>query len=204
MRYHRLCHFVACLAACLAAAFAADTFAQDTRRWQPLAKDGVHDPKSPAIGMLQEPRDALAPLAPDTAGNQVRWMEALTSGQIKPRARVESDPPMELRETEIYLNLKGGTPIVRFPHRQHTLWLDCANCHDGLFRKEVGKTGLDMRKMLQGEQCGVCHGAVAFPLTECNRCHNTSRAGFLAPATANGARAGAALVEPPAGGKPAQ
>jgi hypothetical protein len=26
-----------------------------------------------------------------------------------------------------------------------------------------------------GEQCGVCHGAVAFPLTVCGRCHNTPR-----------------------------
>ena len=200
MMSKRLHRFVVRLAVLLAAAGCIVlAFAQDTRRWQPLAKDGVHDPKSPAIGVLQEPRDALAPLAPDTAGNQVRWMEALSRGQIKPRALVESDTQIEVRETEIYLNLKGGTPIVKFPHRQHTLWLDCSNCHDELFRREVGKTGLDMRKMLQGEQCGVCHGAVAFPLTECNRCHNTSRVGFEHPATANGVRSGAALVGPAIG-----
>lgn len=163
----------------------------DERRWMPLARDGVHDPKSPAIGQLQEPREALAPLVPDTAGNQVRWMDALTRGQIKPRARITPEPRAEpLRETEIFLNLKGGTPIVRFPHKQHTMWLDCGNCHDGLFKREVGASALDMRRILQGEQCGVCHGAVAFPLTECNRCHNTARAGFRLPATqAKGARA---------------
>lgn len=165
-----------------AAAFAAAaTLAQDTRTWLPLAGDGIHDPKGPAIGLLQEPRDALAPLAPDTAGNKVRWMEAIARGQIKPRSRVESDPGLELRETEIFLNLKGGTPIVRFPHKQHTLWLDCANCHDAIFRKQVGGNGLDMRRILQGEQCGLCHGAVSFPLTECSRCHNTPRVGFVQP-----------------------
>lgn len=179
------------LAAACALLAAVAVTAQDTRRWLPLERDGVHDPKSPAVKQLQQPSEALAPLAPDTAGNKVRWMEALTSGQIKPRARIDAEPRTEpLRETEIFLNLKGGTPIVRFPHRQHTLWLDCGNCHDALFKREVGGTALDMRRILQGEQCGVCHGAVSFPLTECNRCHNTARAGFVPPASqARGARA---------------
>ena len=177
--------------------------APDNRRWLPLDKDGVHDPKSPAVKLLQDPREALAPLAPDTAGNQVRWMEALIKGQIKPRSRITPDPRAdELRETEIFLNLNGGTPIVRFPHKQHTLWLDCANCHDEIFKREVGGTRLDMRRILQGEQCGVCHGAVAFPLTECNRCHNTSRIGFQPPVQAS--RAGAALAGPAAAVHPAK
>jgi c(7)-type cytochrome triheme protein len=153
------------------------------RSWQPIAKDGLHDPRSPAVGVLQEPRDALSALAPDTVGNKVRWMEALVKGQIQPRSRASAAPPQqgELRETEIFMNLNGGTPIVRFPHKQHTLWLDCANCHDHLFKREVGASGIQMRRILQGEQCGLCHGAVSFPLTECNRCHNTSRIGFVAP-----------------------
>lgn len=179
------------------AAVAFQAQSQDARRWQPLASDGVHDPKSPAIGLLQEPRDALSRLAPDTAGNKVRWMEALRRGEINPRTRIEPATDVELRETEIHLNLKGGTPIVKFPHLQHTLWLTCSNCHDALFKREVGATKLDMGKMLAGEQCGVCHGAVAFPLTECARCHNTARAGFAKPAArADGKRTGASLATP--------
>lgn len=175
--------------------------APDNRRWLPLAKDGVHDPDGPAVHLLQDPREALAPLAPDTAGNQVRWMEALTRGQINPRSSLmPGQGADEMRETEIFLNLKGGTPIVRFPHKQHTLWLDCVNCHDGLFKREVGGTKLDMRRILQGEQCGVCHGAVSFPLTECNRCHNTSRIGFENPIEAG--RSGAALAGPSAAAVP--
>lgn len=175
--------------------------AVDNRRWLPLKEDGVHDPKSPAIKLLQQPAESLRRLAPDTAGNQVRWMEAITKGQITPRARIDPEPvAVPLRETDIFLNLKGGTPIVRFPHKQHTLWLDCGNCHDHIFRKEVGGTKLEMRRMLQGEQCGLCHGAVAFPLTECRLCHNTPRETF-SKLQASGAIGGAALAGPRGGGK---
>lgn len=158
----------------LAAAFARAQ--PDARRWLPLAKDGLHDPRGPAIGQLQEPRQALSVLAPDTAGNQVRWVDALDRGQIVPRSSIDPGTEVRLREDDILLNLNGGTPIVRFPHRAHTLWLDCSNCHEELFVSRAGANRLDMRKMLQGQQCGVCHGAVAFPLTECNRCHSVPRA----------------------------
>lgn len=175
-------HLLALAAFAALAVIALAARADPSRTWLPLAKDGLHDPRSPALGVLQEPRDALSALAPDVVGNKVRWMEALVKGEIQPRSRVSASAPQgELRETEIFLNLKGGTPIVRFPHRQHTLWLDCTNCHDHLFKREVGASGLQMRRILQGEQCGLCHGAVAFPLTECNRCHNTSRIGFVKP-----------------------
>ncbi len=173
----------------------------DPRRWLPLAKDDLHDPRNPALKTLQEPREALSPLAPDTAGNQVRWVEALARGQIDPRSRIQPSAQVRIRETEIYLNLRGGTPIVKFPHRSHTLWLDCSNCHDALFKQEVGATAIDMRRILQGEQCGLCHGAVAFPLTECNRCHNTPREGRV-PDARNGPRA--ALVPPAAPPKAAK
>jgi c(7)-type cytochrome triheme protein len=190
--------FASRLAVCagLAAAAYAQAPAPDLRVWQPIEKDGVHDPKAPGVASLQQPREALKPLAPDGAGNQVRWVEALRQGQINPRSKLTTTAPVELRDTEIYLNLRGGTPVVKFPHLVHTQWLACANCHDALFRKGVGETPLDMRKILLGEQCGVCHGAVAFPLTECNKCHNTSRIGFERPeGTPAGARA--ALVKPP-------
>lgn len=154
-----------------------------TRRWDPLAKDGVHDPTNPGLSRLQEPGQALSKLAPDSAGNQVRWVEALERGQIQPRANIRPGTKVEVKEGDILLNLRGGTPIVRFPHRQHTLWLDCSNCHDHLFKPQVGANKLSMMAILQGEQCGVCHGAVAFPLTECNRCHSVPRRA-AAPAVA--------------------
>ncbi|MDH3321276.1 MAG: hypothetical protein OEO84_16515 [Betaproteobacteria bacterium] len=149
--------------------------AQIARQWRPLAMDGVHDPKSPALGLLQEPGEALSKLPPDTAGNQVAWVRALEEGTIEPRATLFRQAPMEVRDTDVLLNLKGSTPVVRFPHKPHTRWLACSNCHDQLFKKEPGSNVYSMERILQGEQCGVCHGAVAFPLTECNRCHSVPR-----------------------------
>jgi c(7)-type cytochrome triheme protein len=149
--------------------------AQTARKWLPLAKDGIHDPKNPALRLLQEPAEALSRLPVDTAGNQVHWVQALERGVIDPRTNILPGTQVMVIELDIYLNMKGGTPIVRFPHRAHTLWLDCTNCHQQLFVSKAGGNKLSMTAMLNGEQCGVCHGAVAFPLTECNRCHNTPR-----------------------------
>lgn len=140
--------------------------------WLPLAKDGVHDPRNPGLASLQQPAEALAPLPRDSAGNQVRWVEALERGMIVPRASLWSGTEVRLREGEILIARYGSMPAVSFPHRQHTQWLDCANCHNALFKDVAGANKFSMTAILNGEQCGVCHGAVAFPLTECNRCHN--------------------------------
>ena len=143
--------------------------------WLSLAADGVHDPRSPAIGVLQEPREALSALPPDTVGNQVHWMQALDAGIIQPRSNIHPGTRVNLRTTDVLLKNTGEMAKVRFPHRQHTAWLDCVNCHDALFAQKAGATTINMMLILQGEQCGVCHGAVAFPLTECARCHSVAR-----------------------------
>jgi len=160
------------VAACAVASLAASA------QWESLVKDGVHDPRGPAIKQLQEPAAALSKLTPDTTGNMVRWVQALEKGEINPRANLNPDTKINIYDSDVLLNLKGGMPIVRFPHKQHTQWLDCVNCHDGLFKKEPGSNKLSMLEILNGEQCGVCHGAVSFPLTECFRCHSVTRPGY--------------------------
>lgn len=156
-------------------AASAVAWGQAARQWLPLARDGIHDPKNPALRLLQEPAEALSRLPADTSGNLVQWVQALERGVINPRTNILPDTQVMVIDLDIYLNMKGGTPMVRFPHRAHTLWLDCTNCHQHLFTSKAGSNKLSMAAMLNGEQCGVCHGAVAFPLTECNRCHNTPR-----------------------------
>ena len=168
-------HFTRWLAGSLLGLLAAGTvFAGN---WLPIAKDGVHDPRSPAAKQLQEPQEALSRLTPDTTGNQVRWVQALEKGEINPREKLFPQTEVKKLDQDILLNVKGGMPIVRFPHKQHTEWLDCSNCHDQLFERKTGGTKISMFAILQGEQCGVCHGAVAFPLTECYRCHSITRPG---------------------------
>lgn len=143
--------------------------------WLKIAGDGLHDPASPAVGVLQEPTEALGALAPDNAGNKVRWMRALDEGQIQPRTNIHPETKVNIRRTEVLLKNTGEMPMVRFPHRQHTAWLDCSNCHEHLFAQKAGATRINMLQILSGEQCGLCHGAVAFPLTECKRCHSVER-----------------------------
>ncbi|HEY3327127.1 MAG TPA: c(7)-type cytochrome triheme domain-containing protein [Novimethylophilus sp.] len=143
--------------------------------WLPLDNDGVHDPSSPAVKRLMEPRDGLSGLAPDDVGNQVRWPQALDQGQINPRTNLLPETKVEVLDKDILLDLYGSMPIVRFPHRIHTLWLNCNNCHEHLFKSKTGATDISMLNILDGEQCGLCHGAVAFPLSKCDRCHSVSR-----------------------------
>lgn len=142
----------------------------------PLAKDGVHDPANPGIKLLQEPREALANLAPDVVGNMVNWNKALEQGQITPRTHILLDTPVRVLNDDVIMPRTGELPMVRFPHRQHTEWLDCSNCHEKIFKSKVGANkSVNMFQILQGQYCGVCHGAVAFPLTECKRCHSVVR-----------------------------
>lgn len=143
--------------------------------WTPLAQDGIHDPASPAIGILQEPAQALSRLPEDIAGNYVRWMRALDEGFINPRSAVSPEFKVRLRTTEVLMKNTSSMFMVRFPHRQHTAWLDCSSCHEQLFTSKAGANKQNMWLLLTGEKCGQCHGAVAFPLTECARCHNVPR-----------------------------
>jgi c(7)-type cytochrome triheme protein len=142
----------------------------------PLAKDGLHDPANPAIKLLQEPAEALAKLPPDVVGNRVRWVQALEQGLIAPRTNILPDTKIKVLDQDVIMPRTGEMPMVRFPHKQHTEWLDCSNCHEHLFKSKAGANKqVNMLQILQGEYCGLCHGAVSFPLTECKRCHSVER-----------------------------
>lgn len=158
--------------------------------WASIRSDGIRDPKSPAVKVLQEPAEALGALAseaPDPGvGNQVRWVKAIEKGVINPRSNILPETKMEVLDLDIYLNIGGSTNVVRFPHKAHTYWLDCKNCHEHIFSRVAGETPIAMLKILEGEQCGRCHGAVAFPLTECLRCHSVPQAEFSTIEAAKG------------------
>lgn len=166
-----ICKLAAAVALCMVSFLAC---AQE-RKWLPLGADGIRDPKSPAIKLLQQPAEALSKLPADTPGNQVRWVKALEEGYINPRTNIFPETKINVLNLDILLDPQGSMPIVRFPHKQHTEWLDCASCHEQLFKSKAGSTQFSMLLILSGEQCGVCHGAVAFPLTECSRCHSVPR-----------------------------
>jgi len=65
-------------------------------------------------------------------------MKALDEGFIKPRTNILPETKVNLRTTDVLLKRTGEMNLVRFPHRQHTAWLDCSNCHDHLFERKAG------------------------------------------------------------------
>jgi len=154
--------------------------------WKPLRDDGLHDPSNPAIEVLQEPGEALSVLVPDGAGNKVDWVRSLQQGLISPRPSLEGDREPEIRETTVLMKNTYPMLYVRFPHKPHTQWMACETCHDRIFLPQVDANPINMGKILEGEYCGLCHGAVSFPLTECNRCHNTDPASLATGSATTG------------------
>lgn len=159
----------------------------DGAGWTSLADDGIHDPTGPGINELQEPGEVLSLLPSKDAqglgdargtGNQIRWVYALQSGAINPRrSRTLPETKVPVLDMDVLLDLGGSMRIVRFPHKAHTEWLACDNCHDEIFKPRIGSNAIAMYNILNGEQCGRCHGAVSFPLTECRYCHSVQHPG---------------------------
>lgn len=158
--------------------------------WNTLASDGLHDPSNPSLHLLQDPAQALSVLPPDSAGNKVDWVAAVRQGQIRPRTSIDDSRVPEQHDSVIIMRNTLSLPAVRFSHATHNLWMSCEMCHDSIFEPEIDGNDISMSKILDGEYCGLCHGAVSFPLTECNRCHNVLGEGQR-PASSSGAVVGA-------------
>ena len=137
------------------------------------AKDGIHDPQSEGTKVLQHPKAAFANLKKSNSGNRVDWVASLNSGAINPRYdRDDPDRQPVVLDLNIIREVKGTMPDVVYPHKQHTEWLDCSNCHPAIFIPKKGANNISMASILLGEQCGVCHGKVAFPVSDCRKCHS--------------------------------
>ncbi|MEO8332512.1 MAG: c(7)-type cytochrome triheme domain-containing protein [Gallionella sp.] len=145
------------------------------RPHMPPSEDEIHDPTNEGTMILQQPLDAYEDL-PKTEtglGNGVHWVKALDDGNLKPRWE-RTDPGAEpmVMDMNIVRVPKSSVPDVVFPHRQHTLWLACSNCHPDIFIPRKGANQISMAAIILGQKCGVCHGKVAFPISECKRCHS--------------------------------
>lgn len=162
-----------------------------SKRNPPPAEDGIHDPGNDGTHALLAPQAAYAGLPKSMAGNRVNWVEALASKKINPRWD-RADPTAEpvIMDMNIVREVKGSMPDVVYPHKQHTEWLDCSNCHPAIFVPQKGANAISMASILLGEKCGVCHGKVAFPVSECRLCHSKKKdlrpTQAVAPAAASG------------------
>lgn len=143
---------------------------------QPPDKDGIHDSENEGTYLLQPPKEAFADLVKSPSGNRINWVKSLNDGLVKPRFDI-NDPTKEpfVMDLDIVREVKGSMPDVVYPHKQHTQWLDCSNCHPAIFIPKKGANQISMASILMGEQCGVCHGKVAFPVSECRLCHSKNK-----------------------------
>ena len=157
---------------------------QFNRLMQPPAKwnlaptsDGIHDPENAGTHLLQAPKQAFEALTRSKSGNRVDWVKALENNEIFPRYERLSDTAKPVvMDLNIVREVKGSMPDVVYPHKQHTEWLDCSNCHPAIFIPQKGANQISMAAILLGQKCGVCHGKVAFPISECRKCHSKQKA----------------------------
>ncbi|MEH6814143.1 MAG: DUF1566 domain-containing protein, partial [Motiliproteus sp.] len=133
--------------------------------------DGIHDINNPDILTLQKPKEVTSHLPKDSRG-EVDWAAALLTGAIQPRAAREGEAEMVVWDQDIVFTDTATMPHVRFPHKLHSMWLACENCHDEFFGTRKGQADISMESIYQGRHCGACHGRVAFSPNSCERCHS--------------------------------
>jgi c(7)-type cytochrome triheme protein len=109
-------------------------------------------------------------------GNGVNWMEAEAAGKVSPVDFVEGvsfkRKALEIpKDLDIEAKVPGMNEIV-FSHKKHTVWNGCEGCHPEIFAGiKKGTTKYSMMEIFEGKYCGQCHTSVAFPMTDCQRCH---------------------------------
>ncbi len=148
---------------------------KDTQRNAAPAEDGIHDSANDGTHVLQPPLIAYDGLPTSEFGNYVDWVKSLDDGLLKPRYDL-SDPTVEplVMDLDIVREVKASMPDVVFPHKPHTQWLHCSNCHPKIFIPQRKANVMSMSAILLGQKCGVCHGKVSFPVTtqSCTKCHS--------------------------------
>lgn len=142
----------------------------------PPAEDGIHDPENEGTYKLQPPIEGLAGLTKASGGNRVDWVKSINEEIIQPRwSKDGSDEEIDIMDLDILMIVRGSMPDVLYPHNKHSQWLSCDNCHEEIFMAEVGANQISMAGILLGNQCGICHGTVAFPVTQCKKCHSVKK-----------------------------
>lgn len=110
-------------------------------------------------------------------GNGINWEQAEDQKLIKPIDYLEGVSMKRAQlatQKDFALSSKlEGMPDIIFSHKKHTVWNGCEVCHPEIFvGVKKGATRYSMIELFEGKYCGVCHDTVAFPQTDCQRCHS--------------------------------
>lgn len=143
---------------------------EDVRRCERCHSQGRH------VKSEYEFAQFSGPLPKERFGNGIDWEKAEQLGLIKPARYLEGTSPhgnAMLVEKDFDLNPKvEGMPEIIFSHKKHTVWNGCELCHPDIFMGvKKGASHYSMLEISEGKSCGACHTTVAFPLTDCQRCH---------------------------------
>jgi c(7)-type cytochrome triheme protein len=114
--------------------------------------------------------EALKLLPKDKKGN-ADWVKAQKDGTIKPRAMNPRDRNGDSFHLDFYLRNDKPKFEAYFPHSAHVALIGCDSCHPAVFRYRDNE--ITMKTMRKGENCGACHGSVAFSTKNCKRCHTS-------------------------------
>lgn len=108
-------------------------------------------------------------------GNRIDWTKAHDQGKLNPKDILPGFSPREDRLKEAHdikmISKRKGFPNIIFSHKKHSVWNGCSMCHPYLFAMKTGKTKFEMQDIFEGRYCGACHGTIAFPTQECQKCH---------------------------------
>lgn len=110
-------------------------------------------------------------------GNGVAWETAEEQGLIAPQNHLEGVSirrrPIAMPKDFRLTPKVDGMPQIIFSHDKHTAWNGCELCHPEIFiGVKKGATTYSMIENFDGKYCGACHKSVAFPLSDCQRCHS--------------------------------
>ena len=145
-----------------------------------LAGRGTPDrPASEVFRMArgEHPKALSLPGLPKDKFGLIDWDAMVKQQQITPVGSLQSGTQeTPLLELDVLIHTKGDfVRNVMFRHAPHVYWLDCQNCHTGIFAMGRGQNKMSMQEIVKGQWCGRCHGKVSFPLTDCNRCHSQAK-----------------------------
>lgn len=143
---------------------------------------GTGDASKPASTAYQagrgwHPQALSAAGLPKDKYGLIDWARLVRENIVKPKHSLNPDdeemPPLKM---DVLIPAKGDfVDDVIYPHEMHTYWLKCEVCHPKIFVPAKGQNNMTMVGIAQGDWCGRCHGKVAFPLTDCKKCHSAPK-----------------------------
>jgi len=96
--------------------------------------------------------------------NLVTLKDYLEGASIK-RTKIQEPKEFDLSAKQ------PNMPDIIFSHEKHTVWNGCELCHPEIFGVKKDSMPYNMQEIFAGQYCGACHGSVAFPNIDCQRCH---------------------------------